>query len=152
MFKPLHEPKTCTLFYMCLPRILATATHSLAASQLLFLLLGRTSRSLGCRRLTRRRRNFDRLSLALFRREHESHDRDDQLGEERDHARTRQLPGGDANAANWGLGEREDPFGVVREPAVRQPEHGLLGEPKGEAVLRDFGEGPSEAREVGVEL
>lgn len=65
--------------------------------------------------------------------------------------RAGQLPRGDADAAHGASREGYDPFRVVGEPAVRQPEHGLLGVPEGQGVLWCSGDEESDGAEVLVE-
>lgn len=73
------------------------------------------------------------------------------VDQQREHARARELPGGDGNASQGSSREGDDPLGVVGEPAVRQPEHGLRGVPEGDDVLRRAGEEEAQGSQGFVE-
>lgn len=74
------------------------------------------------------------------------------VNQKREDARARELPGGDGNASQGRSRKRDDPLGVVGEPAVRQPEHGLRGVPEWDDVLRRAGEEEAQGCQGVVEL
>lgn len=116
--------------------------------QPLFLLLALDGLFLLCTRLLLRRRGCLCRACAV----NEAIYTRNQVADERQQAGARKLPRGDADASEGRARERDDPFGVVWEPAMREPEHGLRGIPERNDELRSLCQDQSKGAEDVVEL
>ena len=92
------------------------------------------------------------LFLRLLARSDEPQDAHHRVYYERQHARARPLPHGDADAAQRRPREGHEPLDVVGEPSVRQPEHGLLAVPHWQGPLYAARRDEAGRRQVAVEF
>lgn len=77
--------------------------------------------------------------------------RDDALRDHSDDTAASDRPDVDRDTTKWCAGKREDPFGLVRHPALREPEHGLLRIPGVENEVDALSTEPAEFRDDAVE-
>lgn len=70
---------------------------------------------------------------------------------QRDDASARDRPDVDTDAAQWRLGKGQDPFRVIWDPALGQPEHSLLGVPRVDDEVDSLSAEPASFRNDAVE-